>query len=246
MANDVHRVGTRSIVVGTMLMIIAGWSHANEYGHYDIKSIVTVSESPNGQHSASINFSLLDKVLDDITIHNSSYPSNFDSQEDRRRAVSDVVELTRTFDILLRSAPPPAPVLLRAGVLYGLGHNLDIPGDDEKANKAFTTLLGISPDDPRANYLYGRFLASTMLVARSIPYLEKAKSLGVLNADYTLGLAYSAMNNRDKALENLEEYAKRTPNDMNVLKLIDAIRHGNIELKPMTPPQALAPGNPQT
>jgi regulator of sirC expression with transglutaminase-like and TPR domain len=65
--------------------------------------------------------------------------------------------------------------------------------------------------------------------------LEKSKSLGAVNADYTLGLAYSAVGDKKKALENLEHYAKRVPDDGNAAKLIDAIRNGNIEMKKGNP-----------
>jgi hypothetical protein len=75
------------------------------------------------------------------------------------------------------------------------------------------------------------FLATTTKIADAIPYLEKAKSLGVLAAEYPLGLAYSATGDRGKALENLENYSKRVPGDENVIKMIDAIRRGNIEIK---------------
>jgi hypothetical protein len=39
---------------------------AKEYGHYDIKNIVAVSKSADGQYSATFNFSLLDQVLSDL------------------------------------------------------------------------------------------------------------------------------------------------------------------------------------
>jgi predicted Zn-dependent protease len=225
----------RRIVLGFALLNLAALAHAKEYGHYDIKNIVTISESANGQHSATVNFSLLDQVLDDLSIHNNNYPAQFDSAEDRQRAVSDVTAISKMLDILLNNPAPNAQLLLRAGVLDGVGHNLDISGAGEKAMMAFTTLLSKSPADPRANYLYGKFLLSAGKPQDAVPVLEKSKSLGAVNADYTLGLAYSAVGDKKKALENLEHYAKRVPDDGNAAKLIDAIRNGNIEMKKGNP-----------
>jgi hypothetical protein len=93
----------------------------------------------------------------------------------------------------------------------------------------------ISPADPRANYLYGKFLVSASNPLDAVPVLEKAKSLGAINADYTLGLAYLSTGDEKRALENLEQYAKRVPNDGNAPKLIDAIRNGNINIKKASP-----------
>jgi predicted Zn-dependent protease len=117
------------------------------------------------------------------------------------------------------------------GYLHTLGHNLDLAGSAQKAVEAFTALLALAPDDRRGNFRYGMFLATTTKVADAIPYLEKAKSLGVVAAEYPLGMAYTAVGERAKALENLESYSKRVPGDGNVVKVIDAVRKGNIEIK---------------
>jgi tetratricopeptide (TPR) repeat protein len=139
-------------------------------------------------------------------------------------------------DTLLSGHAANPKLLLRVGVLNGAGHKLDIRGADKKAIAAFTASLSQTPDDPAANYLYGMFLAGTTKQAEAIPLLEKAKSLGIADADYTLGIVYSGIGNKDKALENLEHYAKRAPKDTNAPKLIDAIRNGRIEHKQGLPP----------
>jgi tetratricopeptide (TPR) repeat protein len=223
------------IVLLLALLHVAALAGAKEYGHYDIKNIVTVSQSADGKHSATVKFSLLDQVLDDLSVHNNTYPAQFDSAEDRRRAVSDVTAISKTIDLLLDNPDPNAQLLLRAGVLDSVAHNLDIPGAGEKALTAFTTLLSKSPADPRANYLYGKFLLSAGKPLDAVIVLEKAKSLGAVNADYSLGLAYLSVGNKKEALENLEHYARRAPDDSTAPKLIDAIRNGNIDVKKGSP-----------
>lgn len=75
---------------------------------------------------------------------------------------------------------------------------------------AFTALLRQVPDDPRANFLYGKFLFDAGRPADAIPVFEKAKSLGIANADLFLGPAFGATGNKDKALENLEHVIARS------------------------------------
>lgn len=209
--------------------------NAQEYGHYDIKQIVTVNRSDSGQNSLTISFVHLDQLINDLQSHASSYPPRFDSPDDLRRARADVKALSAILDIALKSPSPSQRLLLRAAVLNSVGHNLDVPGTGQSAMAAFTALMRQVPDDPRANFLYGKFLFDAGRPADAIPVLEKAKSLGIANADFFLGLAYGATGNKDKALENLERYAKREPNDTNAAKIIDAIRNGHVQVKKVGP-----------
>jgi Tfp pilus assembly protein PilF len=124
---------------------------------------------------------------------------------------------------------------MRLALLHAFGHNLEIPDSSQKAVAAFTTLLNLTPDDPMANYRYGVFLASTTKAGEGIPYLEKAKSLGVVNADYWLGLSYQFAGDKAKAVENLENYVKRVPSDANAARMLDAIRNDKVETKVMKP-----------
>jgi hypothetical protein len=67
-------------------------------------------------------------------------------------------------------------------------------------------------------------LASTTKKGEGIPFLEKAKSLGVVNADYWLGWSYVSVGEKTKAIENLENYTKRVPSDQNAARILDAVR----------------------
>jgi len=221
----------RRICLVVLAFQVTAAAFGKEYGHYDTAKIVTVARAANGQYSATINFALLDQMLGDLSLHNNTYPSQFDSQEDRERATKDVLVVSRTVEALLNLPMENRQLLLRAAVLDSIGHNLDVPEAGNKALAAFTRVLSQAPEDARANYLYGKFLVSSGKPGEAIPVLEKAKRLGATDADYTLGLAYSSIGLRDKALENLHRYARRAPKDPNVAKLIDAIREGNIEFK---------------
>jgi len=79
--------------------------------------------------------------------------------------------------------------------------------------------------------MYGTFLAGVGKPKDALPYLEKALSVGVSDAAYALGMTHLSLGNKESALENLEAYRQRNPNDMNVAKLIDAIRNGKVEIK---------------
>jgi tetratricopeptide (TPR) repeat protein len=134
-------------------------------------------------------------------------------------------------DVLIKAPTVNLDLLLRAGFLNSIGHNLNIAGSGEKTTAIFQRLLTTSPSHPQGNYMYGTFLASANRPKEALPYLEKALSVGVIDAAYAIGMAYLILGDKNKALENLEGYKRRKPSDGNVDRLIDAIRNGKIEVK---------------
>lgn len=208
---------------------------ARSYGHYDIKQLVTVTQAAPGKHSATINIAYLSQILDDLGRHASTYPPHFESAEDRQRAERDLSAISSLLDPLSADISHSPPPLMRLALLHAFGHNLDVPDSSQQAIAAFTTLLSLTPNDPQANYRYGVFLATTTKGGEGIPYLEKAKSLGAVNADYWLGLSYQLAGDKAKALENLENYTQRVPTDQNAARMLDAVRNDKVEVKTLKP-----------
>ena len=208
---------------------------AHAYGRYDINKVVAVTEAAQGKPSATINLAYLSLILDDLSRHAATYPPQFESADDRQRAQHDVSAISSVLDPLTENFSHNPELLMRLALLHAFGHNLDIPDSSQKAVAAFTTLLNLTPNDPMANYRYGVFLASTTKAGEGIPYLEKAKSLGAVNADYWLGLSYQFAGDKAKAVENLESYVKRVPSDANAARMLDAIRNDKVETKVMKP-----------
>ena len=134
-------------------------------------------------------------------------------------------------DILINVPAPDPELLVRAGHLNSIGHNLNIAGAAEKANSIFQRLLANTPADPRGNFMYGTFLAGVGKPKEALPYLEKALAAGVIDAAYAMGMTHLTLGDKEQALRNLADYKRRRPADGNVDKLIDAIRNGKIEFK---------------
>jgi tetratricopeptide (TPR) repeat protein len=206
---------------------------AREYGHYDLKQIISVAQGTSGKPSVTINIIYLSRVVDDLGRHAAVYPPHFESAEDRQRAERDVIAISDLLDPLSENFSHNPVLLMRVALLHAFGHNLDVPGSAPKAVAAFTTLLNLAPDDPQANYRYGVFLASATKSGEAIPLLEKAKSLGVVDTDYWLGWSYAVAGNKAKAVENLDSYTKRVPGDQNAVAILDAVRNDKFNIKEM-------------
>jgi predicted Zn-dependent protease len=217
--------------MAVLLLAFGAVAHAREFGRYDVKKVISLAAPAPGTPAATVDIVYLDRILDDLAAHAKTYPVHFDSAADRHRAERDVATLSSLLDPLAEKFSQSPPMLLRLGLLHAIGHNLDIPDSADKAVAAYTTLLDLTPYDPQANYQYGAFMAATTRTGAGIPYLERAKDLGVADADYWLGMSYLAVGNKAKAMENLTGYAKRVPGDRNAARMLDAIRHDKVEIK---------------
>jgi len=220
----------RNLLVAIAVVLAASSVSAKEYGNYDLKKLLTVAETSAGKEYG-FDVASLDHILNDLAVHAKNYPPRFDTPRDKERATQDVKALSAILDILINVPAPNPELLVRAGFINSMGHNLDIPGAAEKANAIFLKLLAVAPSEPRGNLLYGTFLAGAGKSKEALPYLEKALSLGVADAAYSLGMAYLTLGDKEQALKNLEDYKRRKPEDKNVDPLLDAIRHGKIEFK---------------
>jgi hypothetical protein len=213
-----------------LLCSISSVAPATEYGHYDPKTVVSLSETTPGKPSVTVNVPYFVKILNDLGSHAGTWPVKFDSTDDRHRAEHDVALLSAQLDTIADNFRDES-MLLRLALLHAVGHNLDIPGSGEKAIAVFDKVLEKWPNDPQANYRYGVFLAGTARNRDAIPLLEKAKSLGIVDADYMLGLTYMSLGDKDKAVLNLKSYTARVPGDENAARTLDAVINGKVEIK---------------
>jgi len=202
---------------------------AASYGAYDPQRLLTTTETPAGKkHGLDVVY--LDRMLGALAAHARNYPPQFDSPQDRQRAAQDVKVLAGMLDAVLNGPNPHPELLLRAGLLNSMGHNLEFPGSAEKAAAAFGKLLQADPAHARGNLHYGIFLAGSARPRQALPYLEKAAA-GLPEASYGLGMAWLSLGDKQKAIEHLTAYQQRSPRDTAVAGLIEGIRNGKVELK---------------
>jgi tetratricopeptide (TPR) repeat protein len=79
--------------------------------------------------------------------------------------------------------------------------------------------------------MYGKYLSGVGKPKEALPYIEKALSLGVIDAAYAIGMTHLTLGDKEQALKSLEDYKRRKPSDGSVDQLIDAIRNGKIEFQ---------------
>ena len=203
-----------------ILLLLPARLLAQEYGHFDLSKVMEVSEK-DGQFRAEISFSYLDRVLQDLQSHAMDYPPRFDSVKDRKRAEADVRKLDLMLGVVLKQEGSP-DLLWRAAQLSTMAYALDIPGSAQRAEALFAQLLELKPKDGRAEYRFGLFLASKGEQERAKMHLEKALTLGMMEAEFSLGQVLRGMGQHEEAQRYLNHYHITHPDDERVASLLSS------------------------
>jgi len=189
----------------------------------------------------TMSISEIDRVLSEIAPHAQQYPLHFSSDSERIEVEEKLRRLLVFLDAATAQFPGEPELLLRDGIANSMGHNLDSPGCSDKAIVAFEALLKLQPDSKSGNFYYGAFMAGTdTLRSKSIPYLEKAASLGVSGAHYTEAYVYLSLQDKVHALAELRKYLRDNPADESAAALRRDLEHGDVSIteKNEKPPDA--------
>lgn len=216
-----------SIFLSVLIVTIPVTLQAAEYGKYDVTNIFDFKDSKSDNKTIRINLEYFDRIISDLNTHAANYPPKFDTIEEQSRAVNDVTAISKMLEILLDGMH--SDILLRAGIINSIGYNLDIPDSGKKVTAIYQQIFKANPGHPTANYHYGVFLGNSNRPKEAIPYLNKSLSSGVPAAAYSLGMVNIFLGNKEKAIEYLEMYQAKYPDDKNTAILIRNIQSNEIK-----------------
>ena len=196
---------------------------------YKLSDAVATRKGADGKPVSSLNVTVIDYFLGVIAGHADAYPTQFDNDDQRADVTDKLRRLATLLSELDQGGSVDANILRREAFAYDLAYKLGFAASGPKAQELYDRLMTLAPDDPAGNYLYGSFLAGNdILRPKSVPYLEKAVDLGMKKANFTLGIAYVAMDQDQKGLVCLEQYSADFPADQRVKSLIAAIKDGSV------------------
>ena len=195
-------------------------AYAQGYGRYQAADLIKpVAQA--GQ-CGSLDIATPDRQLADLARYAGNYPPKFESAGDAARAKQDAVQLIGMLGAAFSSSSAPPELLLRTGKLGAIGHNLSVPGATEFAQSSFQRLLKAESDHAQGNFNYGVFLASTNRAREALPWRQKAKDKGVVQAHYALGMSHLALGNKELVEASLKAYQFAVPGDHNTARLLEA------------------------
>jgi hypothetical protein len=206
------------------------------YAGHDLRKVVTLRETKDGQRTADLDLERIAAVLDDLEIHAKNYPPQFRGKDELELARRDARKLGELLGTVLApragAVEHPVNVLLLAGRLEAIGHNLDVDGASTRAVGYYERLLKVEPEHVAANFHFGAFLAGTAaLQKRALPHLEKAVKLGEKQALWPMALVHLMGGDMQKGVESLRAYVAAFPGDASAQELLQKIEKGEVTIE---------------
>ncbi len=197
----------------------------------ELKKIFNLNKQ-GGKYYASPNLEALLTVIESLEIHAIGYPVFFDQDSEKLRAQKETLFLSNMLDLFFPKMKENRTFLNMALRINNIAYNLDVQPIESmsRVKKAAKSLFLLDPNDSESHFRFGAFLASANNVDEGIAHLELAVAQDYYPAYFMLSIAYIMNNENKKAIDMLEMYKARVPNDGNIDKMIEAIRHGNIKV----------------
>lgn len=159
------------------------------------------------------------------------YPPKLDTPADRRKAEADIRFLASEIDRQMKGAENANLLPWRARI-YWMGHNLDIKGYAEEADKSYHLLLQSAgaEDKPAVQEEYGRFLSSAGMTDDGEKLLRAAYDGGRKASGWALALNLIGGGKTDEAKQILKQYIADFPKDKNAAILLEALENGRVRV----------------
>jgi len=197
----------------------------------DATQLVITETDAAGETKYFLNIELWDKKSEAAWQHASSYPPKFSTEQEHQQTVALVQFLVKAVEGLKAHFESSGELAERAANTYRMAFNLDISDvlqQRDSAKRYYQLALQFKPDDARTYWLYGSFLCSAQECQEGIPYLERARDLGSINALRDLALAsLDSCNEEARAVGYLQQYLKHFPTDEKSLYLLKALQSGS-------------------
>lgn len=193
----------------------------------DVKTIDTVLIPANQSGSNMIDVTLIDEFLADVAPNARHYPPNFPSRTAEYLMGENIKHISDWLEPYASAADASFDVVLRAAKVNGMARNLNVGTDYSlRANTYMEKALKLQPNHDEANFLFGMMISEAGGFKEGQKYLEKAASLGYVEAEQSMAQADLLSDNKTAALKRLRDLAKRYPENKQIAEQISMVEAG--------------------
>ena len=195
----------------------------------DVSYVPTVLIPKTKNSSAgSLDVSLIDDFITEINPHARHYPPNFNNVSQRYYSKIKLKEFEEWLRPYADAPDASYDVLLRASKLNSIGRNLDLGSDFAvRASTYVAKAISRQPNSAEANFLYGMMLSEGGGFKEGNKYLEKAASLGYLEAEQSLAQTDLLTDRRPQALARLRRLSAENPDNQQLQQQINIVENGD-------------------
>ena len=193
----------------------------------EIKNISTVTIPANTSGTKVMDVTLIDEFINDVSPNVRNYPPNFPSRTAEYITTENIKHLSDWIEPHAAAPDASFDVVLRAAKLNGMARNLNLGTTYTlRAGTHMQKALQLIPDDMEANYLFGMMLSETGAFKEGRKYLDKAISLGSIDAEQSIAQADLLGDNRSAALKRLRDLAAKHPDNAQLTEQINIVENG--------------------
>lgn len=193
----------------------------------EIKNISTVTIPANTSGTKVMDVTLIDEFINDVSPNVRNYPPNFPSRTAEYITTANIKHLSDWIEPHAAAPDASFDVVLRAAKLNGMARNLNLGTTYTlRAGTHMQKALKLRPDDMEANYLFGMMLSETGGFKEGRKYLDKAVSLGSIDAEQSIAQADLLGDNRSAALKRLRDLAAKHPDNAQLTEQINIVKNG--------------------
>lgn len=181
----------------------------------------------NSGSGVSLDVTLLDDFVDDISPNARHYPPMFPNVTAEYNALENTKVLVNWLKPYADRPNASFEVLLRMSKLTIMGRNMGMSEYTILANSYMNRALQLQPNHPEANFLYGMMLAEAGGLKEGKRYLDKAASMGYLEAEQSL-IQSDLIDNGDRlqAVNKLRQLQRKHPHNAQIAKQIAIVEAG--------------------
>lgn len=192
-----------------------------------VQTLPTVIINADNAGTTKLDVTLIDDLLDDLAPNARHYPTNFPNRTAEHLAGQNIKHLSDWIEPYATASNATVDVLLRSAKINGMARNLNI-GDaySLRANDHMAKLLKLDPNHPEANFLYGMMISEAGGFNEGKKYLDKAVSLGYLEAEQSLAQADLLSDKKDQALSRLKALQTKHPSNAQIAEQIRIVENG--------------------
>lgn len=192
----------------------------------DVQFVKTILVPQTTSSNTQIDVSVIDDFIANTDAMARHYPPVFPNKSVRYFTTQRLKQLTAWIETYAKNPNASYDILLRAAKLNGMGRNLDLGSDYAiRAGNYIARAIKIN-DTGEANFLYGMMLSEGGGFKEGEKYLNKAISMGYAEAEQSLAQADLLNDRRDKALERLQKFKIKYPNDTKIDQQIAIVNSG--------------------
>lgn len=209
-----------------------------------VDNIATVLIPATSKGNVLLDTTLMDEFIDDVSPNARHYPTNFPNQTANYIATQNAKHLSDWIEPYANAKDATFEVVIRAAKLNGIARNLNAGSEyTSRANTHMAKAVKMKPNDAEANFLIGMMLAEAGGFKEGKKYLDKAASLGYMEAEQSLAQADLLADKQKDALARLKRLQAKHPDNAQLAQQIKIIEDGgyyiwkiednNLNIKPV-------------